>query len=79
MAIVPSMSRQRGTRDGGYQKDGAKAIDRWKDDFMGEKRFPTLADFRAKRKMMRQGRHFVGRDETIGSREHSNIRKDHWL
>src|SRR4029450_3681958 len=44
-----------------------------------KKRFPTLADFRAKRKIMRQDRHFVSRDETIGSREHSNIRKYTWL
>jgi hypothetical protein len=29
--------------------------------------------------MMRQDRHFVSRNETIGSREHSNIRKETWL
>ncbi|PYJ90331.1 MAG: hypothetical protein DME71_06215 [Verrucomicrobia bacterium] len=33
-------------------------------------RFPILADFSAKRKMIKQGRH-VSRNETIKNREHS--------
>ena len=55
------------------------ANDRCKDDLIGEKEeLITFADFSMKRKTTRQDRH-VSRNETILTREHSNIRKNSGL
>jgi hypothetical protein len=55
------------------------AKDRCKDDLIGEKEeLITFAGFSMKRKTTRQDGH-VSRNETILTREHSNIRKNSGL